>query len=89
MKIKKIKKAIIHKHSSKRFFEIDMLRGLAIVLMIFGHILWDLDYFGVAPINNDAYSLLQKIVPPLFFLLVGVSLVVGKKKIENRSILDH
>jgi len=89
LKLNKIKKVLTQTHSSKRFFEIDMLRGLAIVLMIFGHILWDLDYFGVAPINNDVYSLLQKIVPPLFFLLVGVSLVVGKKKIENRSIEDE
>ena len=68
---------------SKRFFEIDALRGVAILLMIFGHILWDLDYFGVVHINNVLYSTLQKTVPPLFFLLVGVSLVVTEKKTEN------
>jgi uncharacterized membrane protein len=51
--------------------------------MIFGHILWDLDYFGVVPINNVVYSILQKTVPPLFFLLVGVSLIVSQKKIET------
>jgi uncharacterized membrane protein len=76
---------VMHKPSSKRFIEIDMLRGLAIILMIFGHILWDLDYFGLIPINNIIYSFLQKTVPPLFFLLVGISLIVSKKKIENRS----
>lgn len=69
--------------TSKRFFEIDMLRGVAIILMIFGHMLWDLDYFGIMPINNAVYSILQKTVPPLFFLLVGVSLIVAQKKLES------
>jgi uncharacterized membrane protein len=80
---------VMHKPSSKRFIEIDMLRGLAIFLMIFGHILWDLDYFGLIPINNIIYSFLQKTVPPLFFLLVGISLVVSKKKMENRSLKEE
>jgi uncharacterized membrane protein len=54
--------------------------------MIFGHILWDLDYFGLAPINNSIYSILTKTVPTLFFLLVGISLIVSKKKIENKPV---
>ncbi|MCK5452571.1 MAG: DUF1624 domain-containing protein, partial [Candidatus Aenigmarchaeota archaeon] len=29
-----------------RFFEIDTLRGIAIILMIFYHILYDLYYFA-------------------------------------------
>lgn len=66
--------------NSKRFIEIDLLRGLAIILMIFGHVLWDLDYFGVVPMNNFIYSTLQKIVPALFFLLVGISVVISQKK---------
>ncbi len=76
----------IHAPGSKRFIEIDMLRGLALLLMIFGHILWDLDYFGMVPMNNTIYTILQRIVPPLFFLLVGMSLIVSKKKIEDKSI---
>jgi uncharacterized membrane protein len=77
------------KPSSKRFFEIDMMRGLAIILMIFGHILWDLDYFGIMPINNVVYSFLQKTVPPLFFLLIGVSLIVSEKKMESRGMKNE
>lgn len=64
----------------ERFIEIDLLRGLAILLMVFGHILWDLDYFKLVPINNFVYSTLQKIVPTLFFILVGVSIAVSQKK---------
>ena len=81
-----IKKMRFQTPGSKRFIEIDMLRGLALILMIFGHVLWDLDYFGIIPINNSLYSVLQKIVPPLFFLLVGLSLIVSRKKIEDKPI---
>ena len=66
--------------NSKRFIEIDLLRGLAILLMVFGHVLWDLDYFNLIPVNGFVYSTLQKIVPTLFFLLAGVSIVLGRKK---------
>ena len=79
----------MHKSKSQRFIEIDMLRGLAIFLMVFGHILWDLDYFGVVSMNNNVYSFLQQTVPPLFFLLIGVSLVLSKKKIEINKTKDE
>ena len=88
MKWNALAKMVVHKHSPQRFIEIDMLRGLAITLMVFGHILWDLDYFGLAPMNNSFYSLLQDTVPPLFFLLLGMGLIISKKKIENREIND-
>lgn len=71
------------KSNTKRFIEIDLLRGLAILLMILCHILWDLDYFGVIPMNNALYSSIQNFVPPLFFLLVGICLIVSKKKKER------
>ena len=85
MKFNDLAKMVIHKPSPQRFIEIDMLRGLAILLMIFGHILWDLDHFGLAPLNSGIYSSLQNFVPPLFFVLVGISLIVSKKRIENKT----
>jgi uncharacterized membrane protein len=84
-----IKERIIKTPTSTRFIEIDMLRGLAIFLMIFGHILWDLDYFGLFPMNYAVYSLLQKTVPPLFFLLVGISIIVNKKKAEEKPFFNE
>jgi uncharacterized membrane protein len=84
-----LKNKIVHKHSSQRFIEIDMLRGLAIIFMIFGHILWDLDYFGLLPMNNSIYDVLKITVQPMFFLLVGISLVISKKKIEKKRTNDE
>ena len=66
--------------SPKRFIEIDLLRGIAISLMIFGHVLWDLDYFNILEMDKTIYSSLQQIVPQLFFLLVGMSLIVSIKR---------
>ena len=89
MNLGNIKKRFIRPTGSQRFVEIDMLRGVAILLMIFGHILWDLDYFGLLPMNSDIYSALQSTVPPLFFLLVGMSLIVSKKKAEHNPKVDE
>lgn len=68
------------KNLTKRYIELDLLRGLAILLMIFGHFLWDLDYFGLVPMNSAIYSFLQKTVPPMFFIIVGMSLIASYKK---------
>jgi uncharacterized membrane protein len=84
-----LKNKIIHIPSSQRFIEIDMLRGVAIILMIFSHIFWDLDYFGLMPINSGIYSILQSTVTPTFFLLVGLSLVVSKKKTETMTLRNE
>jgi len=89
LELNDLKKMIIHKHVSNRFIEIDLLRGLAITLMIFGHLLWDLDYFNLVSMNNAVYSVLQKIVPPLFFIIVGVGLIVSKKKAELSTKKDE
>jgi uncharacterized membrane protein len=89
MNLSNIKKRFIRPAGAQRFIEIDMLRGVAILLMIFGHILWDLDYFGLVPINSSIYSSLQSTVPPLFFLLVGMSLIVSKKKVEHNPKVDE
>jgi len=85
LELNDLRKMFIHKHGSNRFIEIDLIRGLAITLMVFGHILWDLDYFKLVSMNNMIYSSLQKIVPPLFFIIVGVGLIVSKKKAELKT----
>jgi uncharacterized membrane protein len=79
MNLHDINEMVMHKPSSKRFIELDILRGFAIIGMIFLHILFDLDYFGIMPLNLDIYRF-QKIIPVLFFLLVGMCLIVSKNK---------
>jgi len=63
----------------QRFIELDVLRGFAIVFMIVLHFFWDLDYFGILPLNKNFYSL-NIIVPVIFFLLVGICQAVNNTK---------
>jgi uncharacterized membrane protein len=57
-----------------RFWEVDSLRGLAIIGMVVYHFLWDLNFFGY---SVGVSSILQKIVAGTFILLVGVSLTLS------------
>jgi uncharacterized membrane protein len=66
-----------------RFIELDILRGCAIVFMIILHLFWDLDYFGILPLNKNFYSL-NIIVPIMFFLLVGICQAVNNNKYKGQ-----
>lgn len=76
----------IRKHSAKRFLELDILRGIAIAYMIFLHVIWDLDYFGLLPLNAVIYQTNQ-IAPVMFFLLVGICLSITYNKKKDKP--DH
>ena len=89
VKIKNKLKKAIYKNNSERFIEIDIFRGLALFLMIVAHIVWDLDYFKIIPMNDNIYSTYVEVIPLLFFLIVGLSLIVSKKKIENKTIEEQ
>jgi len=75
-----------------RFWEIDFSRGIAIILMVIFHFLWDLNYFEFT--NLELYSgvigIFQKIIPLLFLLVVGISLTLNynrnKQKYEIKFI---
>jgi uncharacterized membrane protein len=69
----------------KRFWEIDVLRGLAIVMMISFHFLFDLNYFGVFPldISSGFLWIFARITASIFLFLVGVSLSLS----HTRAVL--
>jgi uncharacterized membrane protein len=62
-----------------RFWEVDFLRGWAIVLMVLFHSVFDLNYFGVyeVEISSGIWFYLARFTASLFLLLVGVSLVLS------------
>jgi len=65
---------------AERLWEIDVTRGIAVVLMIFYHFLFDLDYFGLADLDfqRPPLLLLQRIIAFTFLALIGVSLVLTR-----------
>ncbi|MDG6243419.1 MAG: heparan-alpha-glucosaminide N-acetyltransferase [Methanolobus sp.] len=73
------------KASKERFFEVDALRGIAILLMVIYHFFYDLDFLGIADFDMNCGLLLivGRSAAILFILLVGVSLTLS----NSRSVL--
>ena len=60
----------------KRFWEVDSLRGLAIITMITYHFLFDITFFGVYPfeVNSGFLWYFARATAFTFIFLMGVSL---------------
>lgn len=71
--------------TSGRFWEIDLLRGIAIIMMIIFHFLYDLNYFNVYNLNlNLGYILIYLYsIGSIFLLLVGISLTLSYSRIQE------
>lgn len=83
-------KMIKQKKHKMRFVELDFLRGFAITHMIILHLLWDLDYYKILPLN----SLVQQtnvIVQVTFFIIVGICLAItfDKKARNPKKLYKH
>lgn len=62
-----------------RYWEIDALRGLAVVMMVVYHILWDLWYLDVLPnivLWEGFWKYFQRATASTFILLAGVSMAL-------------
>ncbi len=72
----------------ERFWEVDFLRGLAIMLMIAYHFLFDLSFFGIYPLNISSGLLwfIPRIIAAIFIFLVGVSLHLSYTRAEISGI---
>jgi uncharacterized membrane protein len=75
-----------------RFWELDLLRGIAIILMIILHLAYDLYYFEVSELNIYESYLIYFVISgfSLFYLLVGISLTLSysKMKLNHKSDKD-
>ena len=67
------------KSASSRLWEIDALRGFAIVEMVFYHFMWDLRYFGLIDANmvQGPWQWFARSIATLFIFIVGVSLTLS------------
>ena len=69
--------------TSQRYWEIDILRGIAIIMMVVYHLLWDLLLFNLVTditLNAGFWKYFQRTTASLFIILVGVSLAVSSQK---------
>ncbi|MFH0713589.1 MAG: heparan-alpha-glucosaminide N-acetyltransferase [Candidatus Micrarchaeota archaeon] len=69
-------------NTANRIWELDCLRGVAIILMVIFHFFFDLNYFGI--LQNAMYSgywlIFQRVTLSLFLITVGVSLHLQRVK---------
>ncbi|MEK7217937.1 MAG: heparan-alpha-glucosaminide N-acetyltransferase domain-containing protein, partial [Patescibacteria group bacterium] len=70
-----------------RYLELDLLRTIAIVMMVIYHAAFDLSFFFELPLNalSGGWFLLQRMTANLFLLLVGVSFAVSYGRMEARG----
>lgn len=72
--------------TKKRIDIIDALRGLAVILMVFDHFMYDLVVFLGAPqwlFWNPAFNFLHYVFAGLFILLSGVSSLFSRSNIKR------
>jgi len=73
---------------NKRFWEIDVLRGLAILMMVTYHLVFDLTYFGVFPFNvsSGLWWWFARSTAFIFLFLVGISLTLSYTRAELKGL---
>lgn len=72
---------------NKRFWEVDSLRGIAILMMVIFHLIFDLYYFAIYGFNVHSGFLwwFARVTAFIFIFLVGVSLSLS----YSRTILGY
>ena len=72
------------KNPTGRFAEIDLLRGLAVVMMVIYHVLFDISFFKIyaVDVTTGFWKLFAMITASLFLLLVGVSFTISAARAE-------
>ena len=71
----------------QRFWEIDFLRGIAIIMMIVFHFLYDLNYFAGKNISVDKgfWLIFGRATAVIFIFLVGVSLTISYSRAKQNK----
>jgi uncharacterized membrane protein len=78
---------VLARLQQERFWEIDFLRGVAVLMMVTYHVLFDLAYFGHYPIDvtGGFWLYFARATAVLFLLLVGISLTLSHSAARRRN----
>ena len=69
-----------------RLWEIDFLRGIAIILMIFFHIIFDLNFYSITNFNISSGILffIARLSATMFITIAGISLSISYSRVKNK-----
>jgi uncharacterized membrane protein len=72
---------------TQRYWEIDLLRGIAVVIMICFHFLYDLNFFGIIHLSlySGFFFYIAYGTASLFIILFGISLTLKYQKLQSSS----
>ena len=78
---------LLHRTSTNRYWEIDALRGIAIVMMVIYHLVYDLVLFGhyQASVVSGPWRVFARVTASLFILLAGVSLSLAYARVSPQE----
>jgi len=70
--------------STGRFVEIDLMRGIAVIMMVLFHLLFDIYFFNIyqVDVTTGFWKIFAMITASLFLLLVGISFTISAAKAE-------
>lgn len=63
---------------TQRFWEIDAVRGVVVILMVYFHLMWNLFFFGIstADVFSPGWQLFARSIGSTFTFLLGLSLCI-------------
>jgi uncharacterized membrane protein len=73
-----------------RFWELDFMRGLAVIMMVLHHLLYDMYYFGGCSFEvlSGFWRHFAQATAAIFIILVGISLTLSASKAIMRGSSD-
>ncbi len=81
--------------AGSRYWEVDLLRGIALILMLFYHLAFDLNYFAVHKIDivSGLPLAVARTAAALFLTIVGLSLALSRSRAvklgDGNGYLSH
>lgn len=75
--------------TTARLWEIDVARGVAVVLMVFFHLMWDLQFLGLSDVNvfSTPWQAFARGIGSSFAFLMGLSLALVGARLRSRRAL--
>ena len=75
-----------NKYQTKRFFEIDFIKGIATIFMIIFHFFYLMYFMNIKKFNidNGILNFFARSAHSIFILMVGVNIAISYKKIKEK-----
>ena len=66
----------LNRQPAARLWEVDATRGIAVVAMVFFHLMWDLQFLSLSSVNvfSDPWQIFARSIGTTFTFLLGLSL---------------